>query len=289
MPPTESERVRTTISEVGGALAPPVERELDRAYGPAWLEQVNANRAAEGRPPGRGLHDHRFVLAVVAYERALEHAFNDDKRQAARRLNGMANAVAHNDPLRAGDAKRANDMARRLLAEDFEPLRYEDKSELKQFGGSQRQGEEKAGTVQVGTLAGWGSRLAAILIDYTLVLVPVSIAYSSVVPMDEEGNGGIVVAIWTVSVGLYSALLAMRRGKHNGQTLGKQALGIRVAHDSGEPMTPRLAVVRELAAKTIGTWACIFTFGLLLLYWSLWSKSGRAIHDIVSSTHVVRV
>ena len=40
-----------------------------------------------------------------------------------------------------------------------------------------------------------------------------------------------------------------RKGEHNGQTLGKQAAGIRVVRDDGRPIRLGFAVLREVGLK----------------------------------------
>src|SRR3954453_17963270 len=91
-------------------------------------------------------------------------------------------------------------------------------------------------------LASWGSRLAAYLIDGLILLVPV-IRLTIVVVAIAAGSdtGAVVTAIvgflaYLVVAFLYAPLLMAREGKGNGQTWGKQALGIRVIRDRGEPM-----------------------------------------------------
>jgi len=111
----ETQRVQSAIARAAEAAAPSVEHALKRAYGPAWLEQVKARLVAEGRSAGRGLHDHRFVLALVAYEPALARVFDEGQREAARKLNGMGNAIVHNESLRAGDPSRSEQLAQRLI------------------------------------------------------------------------------------------------------------------------------------------------------------------------------
>ena len=111
----EPQRVMVAVARAAETIAPIVQRELERAYGPDWLERVNAERVARNQSPARGLHDHRFVLALVGHDPALSQAFDDAQREAARRLNGMANAITHNEPLAADDTSRAERMAQRLL------------------------------------------------------------------------------------------------------------------------------------------------------------------------------
>ena len=40
-----------------------------------------------------------------------------------------------------------------------------------------------------------------------------------------------------------------RQGEHNGQTWGKQIVGIRVIRDSGQPVTSDLPLPREFVVK----------------------------------------
>ena len=51
-----------------------------------------------------------------------------------------------------------------------------------------------------------------------------------------------------------------RKGEHNGQTLGKQAAGIRVVRDDGRPIRLGFAVVREVGLKSCSA-TCILGIG----------------------------
>ncbi len=90
---------------------------------------------------------------------------------------------------------------------------------------------------------------------------------------------------------IYAPLLMMRSGEHNGQTLGKQALGIRVVRTSGEPLDFTWAALREVVLKNLGVGiASSATFGIAFLVnylWPLWDDQNRALHDYVVSTRVV--
>jgi uncharacterized RDD family membrane protein YckC len=106
-----------------------------------------------------------------------------------------------------------------------------------------------------------------------------------------------------VFVVYYMGLLA-RRGKHNGQTLGKQATGIRIVRNRGVPVSYDLAAFREGLAKG-AVFELIFYAGsssalaiipsvvglywLLDSLWPLWDHENRALHDMLSGTHVVKV
>jgi uncharacterized RDD family membrane protein YckC len=150
-------------------------------------------------------------------------------------------------------------------------------------------------------LAGWGSRFAAWLIDVLVLLIPLGIVSAvilgAMVDSDTSAWGWIgasilfflaVSAVWL----LYAPLLMMREGARNGQTLGKQFVGIRVVRDSGEPMGFGWAALREVVVKNLAVSiaASIIPFvpWLLNYLWPLWDDQNRALHDLAVQTHVVR-
>jgi uncharacterized RDD family membrane protein YckC len=98
---------------------------------------------------------------------------------------------------------------------------------------------------------------------------------------------------YLVALFLYAPLLMMREGEHNGQTLGKQALGIRVVRDNGEAMGFGWAALREIVVKgfLVAFAGAIIPFLPWLLdnLWPLWDSENRALHDMIVSTHVVQV
>jgi len=55
---------------VADLVAPSLHRSLEAAYGPGWLELVNASLRASGRRPGCGLEDARMCLVVLAHDPA---------------------------------------------------------------------------------------------------------------------------------------------------------------------------------------------------------------------------
>ena len=134
-------------------------------------------------------------------------------------------------------------------------------------------------------LAGWWSRVGAALLDGLIVGVPVAAIALAVDPLL-----GILLGV-TASL-TYYPLLMMRDGAVNGQTLGKQVVGIRVVLDSGEPFTYGPAALREFVIKYLlfGTVGGFFlAIPTLLDYlWPLWDDENRALHDMLASTHVVQ-
>jgi uncharacterized RDD family membrane protein YckC len=91
----------------------------------------------------------------------------------------------------------------------------------------------------------------------------------------------------------YGAYFTRRPGARNGQTLGKQSVGIRAVRDNGEPFGFGEALLREFVVKILlfGWVAASFLFAipsLLDVLWPLWEDENRALHDLLAKTHVVR-
>jgi uncharacterized RDD family membrane protein YckC len=125
-------------------------------------------------------------------------------------------------------------------------------------------------------LAGWWPRAGALLIDGLIVAVvtaPVSLTTSLMVSS----------IIGVVVTGLYAGVLMARRGDRNGQTLGKQLVGLRVVADDG-PVSFARAFVRDGLFKGL-----LSIFTLLLDYlWALWDAERQTLHDKAVATYVVR-
>jgi uncharacterized RDD family membrane protein YckC len=127
-------------------------------------------------------------------------------------------------------------------------------------------------------------RLAAAIIDGVIVGVPSAII-SSVV--NEDGRFAITLIYMVVAV-LYAPLLLMRKGEHNGQTIGKQAVGIRVVHQSGQPITGSVAALREVVGRSVlGAVTCGF-YSLVDSLWCLWDQRRQCLHDKIAGTFVLK-
>jgi uncharacterized RDD family membrane protein YckC len=147
-------------------------------------------------------------------------------------------------------------------------------------------------------LAGWGTRLAAYLIDGLILAVPVVILAVIVIAIAAGSDTGAIVTgifgflAYLVVLFLYAPLLMARDGARNGQTWGKQMLDIRVIRDGGEPMSFGWAALREIAVKgllvTLASSIIPFIPWFLNYFWPLWDDQNRALHDMVVSTHVVQ-
>jgi uncharacterized RDD family membrane protein YckC len=147
-------------------------------------------------------------------------------------------------------------------------------------------------------LASWGSRLAAWLIDGLILLAPIIVLTVIVVAIAAGSDTGAIVTgifgflAYLVVVFIYAPMLMRREGAHNGQTWGKQMIGIRVVRDNGQAMNFGWAALREIVVKgllvSIASSIIPLIPWLLDYLWPLWDDENRALHDMVVSTHVVR-
>jgi uncharacterized RDD family membrane protein YckC len=133
-----------------------------------------------------------------------------------------------------------------------------------------------------------GLVLIALFVVIALVIV-VAAAISDVLAIVVGIILGLVAVV--VYVG-YGGFLMARDGARNGQTLGKQWVGIRVIRDTGQPFDLGHGILREFVVKILlFGWVGGFFFSiptLLNVLWPLWDDQDRALHDMIVSTHVVR-
>jgi uncharacterized RDD family membrane protein YckC len=147
-------------------------------------------------------------------------------------------------------------------------------------------------------LAGWWSRVGATILDSLILTVPVAALVLLVIAVAAGSEWAAVVVglvallAYFLAALFYAPLLMARDGRSNGQTWGKQIVGIRVVRDTGEPVSLGFGFLRELVVK-----AFVFGFlgGFLLSIptlldwlWPLWDDENRCLHDMLVKTHVVR-
>lgn len=136
-----------------------------------------------------------------------------------------------------------------------------------------------------GDLASYASRVGAALLDgFVLALVVVAILEITGKPVDE--SRGLIVIGTVLSTLLYATPLLRRRGTHNGQTLGKQALKIRAVRADAQPMDWGTALLREFVGK--GALGLVPFFSIVDYLFPLADTRRQAIHDKLASTFVVR-
>jgi uncharacterized RDD family membrane protein YckC len=154
-------------------------------------------------------------------------------------------------------------------------------------------------------LASWGRRVIAYLLDaiiigvvVTLLIVIITGASGGVgfLGGDATGYGALLLGLLfstliATAVALFYAPFYMART--NGQTLGKQLMGIRVVRADGRPVDFLWSVWREVVVKAFlfaGLGGSI-TFGLAWLVdglWPLWDDENRALHDLIVNSRVVK-
>lgn len=152
---------------------------------------------------------------------------------------------------------------------------------------------EQAPPPGVPTLASWGRRLAAIIIDYLLLFIPAAIGIV-LIALDNFSDGiapvaivGLVILGLTLTVG-QAAYFTILNGNERSQTFGKRALGIRVIDERvGGPIG---------YGRSFGRWAVPFVVNFLCGFfsiidglWPLWDARNQALHDKVANSVVVRV
>jgi uncharacterized RDD family membrane protein YckC len=140
-------------------------------------------------------------------------------------------------------------------------------------------------------LSGWWRRVGAYLLDAIFTAI-VSWVGLGLLFGGSEVLGVILFVAGFVVAFLYFPVTMMREGEHNGQSFGKQILGIRVTRDDGQAVTFGWALLRQfvviyLLFQVVGG----FLFGipwLIDVLWPLWDSSNRALHDMIVKSHVVR-
>jgi uncharacterized RDD family membrane protein YckC len=135
-----------------------------------------------------------------------------------------------------------------------------------------------------------GARFVAYLIDY-LILGAIITAYFIALGIISGILGAVVPALGAILfiVGLFAAVvpaiyyLIWCNNKHNGQTLGKKMMNIKVVTTSGAPITNMQFVLRN----TVGYWvsAIILYVGFLMI---LFDAEKQGLHDKIFNTNVVR-
>ena len=154
----------------------------------------------------------------------------------------------------------------------------------------QRHGVETPEHVDVHfELAGIGSRLAAALLDLLLMLLALlilALVFDAVVGQTGKTVRGWLAALMLLLVFcLVWGYFTLFEALNGGRTPGKQALGIRVVMDTGRPITPAAAVVRNLV-RILDTYFVPPLLPALLTIFL--HRSNKRPGDIAAGTIVVR-
>ncbi|HEX8105237.1 MAG TPA: RDD family protein [Solirubrobacteraceae bacterium] len=133
-------------------------------------------------------------------------------------------------------------------------------------------------------LAGWFPRVGATLIDGVVVsVVPGILALIGV--LADVPALYLVAYVLLVLIGFFYAPVCLaRKGAANGQTIGKEALGIRVVRDDGEAIDFSRAAIREMVGRSI--LGLIPLYSLVDVLWPLFDERNQALHDKLAKTTV---
>lgn len=137
-------------------------------------------------------------------------------------------------------------------------------------------------------LASYAARAGAALTDALIVAVVATIVISAAVggSVDEDTSPVAVAGVYLALAGLvYAPGLMSRKGERNGQTLGKQWLGVRVVRADGAPVTFGSALVREGIGKS--ALAFVPFFSLVDNLFPLSDAHRQSLHDKIGKTYVV--
>jgi len=139
--------------------------------------------------------------------------------------------------------------------------------------------------------AGWGPRAGAAMLDALMVfsiwLVLVIAGSIASLILGFGGLGAVSLLLLFVSGCLYYGATMTRAGDRNGQTLGKQASGLRVVRDDGRPVTLKTVATREVLLKGIVWYATFGVCWIIVQLWPLGEREKRSLHDLAVRTHVI--
>jgi hypothetical protein len=123
--PTTTHPVQDAIERIAERtarqVAPALQQRLKGEYGERWLHVVSERLRREKLPPGHGLRDYRFCLALLAHDPATDGWVPNECRDSARHLNRIANYAAHRRKLTPADVDRAGAYAS-AIAKHFPPV-----------------------------------------------------------------------------------------------------------------------------------------------------------------------
>lgn len=130
-----------------------------------------------------------------------------------------------------------------------------------------------AAAVPASARAGFGVRLVAVLADTAVLIVAGAVIGTFLQPSARNGLG----------IVLGAAYYTWYEGTRDGQTLGKQLVGIRVVDRStGLPPEPMSAFIRYVVSL-LSAVPCLLGY-----LWMLWDADNDTWHDKLSQTAVIR-
>lgn len=129
--------------------------------------------------------------------------------------------------------------------------------------------------------AGMLPRAAAWALDFAIRLAVLWMLSILLLMLGETGMGLYLIALFAV-FWIYPVLFEVLR---DGQTIGKKAMGLRVVHANGTPITWIASIVRNLM-RVVDMLPLVYGFGFIA---GLIDPRGRRLGDMVAGTLVVHV
>jgi uncharacterized membrane protein SpoIIM required for sporulation/uncharacterized RDD family membrane protein YckC len=136
-------------------------------------------------------------------------------------------------------------------------------------------------------LAGMGSRMAAALYDFVLIvllLFLVSAAFSAAETLTDWLQNWAGAALLFVWFALFWGYFALFEALGSGRTPGKRRLGLRVVMDTGHPLTLQAALIRNLVRLVDLQPFGAYVVGLLFVFFH---RQHKRLGDLVAGTVVV--
>jgi uncharacterized RDD family membrane protein YckC len=139
-------------------------------------------------------------------------------------------------------------------------------------------------------LASWGRRLAALLVDVTVLVVAISVALLAAgMPADElrdrveNGETLLIIVLFLIPEAIYYTWMVGSRS----QTVGKMALGIKIVDaESRAPIGYLRAFRRWISTAAM---RALFTIPTIVDHlWPLRDPKNQALHDKFARSVVVR-
>lgn len=148
-------------------------------------------------------------------------------------------------------------------------------------------------------LSGWWRRVGAYLLDGLVLLGTYVLVFGllGAILLQDASDGAILFFILFVFAGsiailiLYWGVSMSRGGERNGQSPGKQMLGIAVIREDGQEVTFGWALWRQVVVIGLlfGTVFSFFTGGIILFIdylWPLWDEKRQCLHDKMVASRV---
>lgn len=140
-------------------------------------------------------------------------------------------------------------------------------------------------------LADWWTRAGGFVLDQLVIAgIAAVVALVVILLMGDTSRDTVEVVGYAIAIPLgllYAPLLMARRGIRNGQTLGKQAVGIRVVRTDGQPVTFWTGVLRNVVGQQVPVAVTFYLYALADYLWPLRDPRNQALHDKIAKTLVL--